>query len=320
MLMIAITTVTSAVLLHFTQYVDRSEQTFYTRPNVDDFNFAAVGDWGCNNNTRNTVNNIISKDPERVLGLGDYSYDLTADCWFDIIDPIKEKTRIVIGNHEHTIYEGSHGVNGSYYSPSLLNQYMSEFGLTKQFYSFNYHNVHFLALSTELPLGIGPEQYEFVENDLIASSSNSSIDWTIAYFHYPMYPASDRIADPKMFRELYHPLFDKYGVDLVLQGHDHNYQRSFPLQFDSSNPSFPNMTSIAKSDYVNPDGEIFVIIGTGGESLYEFLPSPLYVVQTQAFGFLNVDFVNKGLTMRASFHANDGTTKDSFVIVKRSDV
>ena len=41
-----------------------------------DFNFAAAGDWGCNVNTNNTVNNILNKNPELVLGLGDYSYIL----------------------------------------------------------------------------------------------------------------------------------------------------------------------------------------------------------------------------------------------------
>ncbi|HEY9406152.1 MAG TPA: hypothetical protein VIP53_01750, partial [Nitrososphaera sp.] len=45
-----------------------------------DFNIAAVGDWGCTSNTTNTVNNIVSRDPELVLGLGDYSYQNSADC------------------------------------------------------------------------------------------------------------------------------------------------------------------------------------------------------------------------------------------------
>jgi hypothetical protein len=50
-----------------------------------EFNFAAAGDWGCTDNTKDTVNNIIDKKPELVVGLGDYSYENTADCWFDIV-------------------------------------------------------------------------------------------------------------------------------------------------------------------------------------------------------------------------------------------
>jgi phosphodiesterase/alkaline phosphatase D-like protein len=47
---------------------------------LPDFNFAAAGDWGCNANTNNTVHGIIDKNPELVLGLGDYSYKDSADC------------------------------------------------------------------------------------------------------------------------------------------------------------------------------------------------------------------------------------------------
>ncbi|MGA9908921.1 MAG: hypothetical protein WBP84_01800, partial [Nitrososphaeraceae archaeon] len=50
-----------------------------------DFNFDAVGDWGCNSNTKNTVTNIQGKKPERVLALGDYSYTSTATCWLNTI-------------------------------------------------------------------------------------------------------------------------------------------------------------------------------------------------------------------------------------------
>ena len=41
---------------------------------LSDFNIAVAGDWGCNSNTDKTVNNIVGKSPEPVLGLGDYSY------------------------------------------------------------------------------------------------------------------------------------------------------------------------------------------------------------------------------------------------------
>ena len=40
---------------------------------IDDYNFVAAGDWGCTSNTDSTISNMISKNPERVLGLGDYS-------------------------------------------------------------------------------------------------------------------------------------------------------------------------------------------------------------------------------------------------------
>src|ERR671915_924190 len=100
------------------------------------YNVSAAGDWGCNDNTKKTVSNIISKNPELVLGLGDYSYESTSDCWLAIVDPLGEKMKISIGNHDDT-------------SSSLLDQYVSHFDLPREYYSFNYQNAHFVVLSTE---------------------------------------------------------------------------------------------------------------------------------------------------------------------------
>ena len=102
-------------------------QTNSTTQTLPDFNFAAAGDWGYNSNTNKTISSMQSKNPELVLGLGDYSYKNTAGCWLQMIDPIDEKTKIIIGNHESEPL-------------SLLNRYMSHFNLTKQYYSFDYQN------------------------------------------------------------------------------------------------------------------------------------------------------------------------------------
>src|SRR5213593_1872225 len=83
---------------------------------LPDFNFAAVGDWACGTTASNTVNNIVSKNTELTLGLGDYSYRKTADCWFKIISPIDSQTRINIGNHDFD-------------APGLIDQYMNHFNL-----------------------------------------------------------------------------------------------------------------------------------------------------------------------------------------------
>ena len=74
--------------------------TTTTTTSTEDFNFAAVGDWDCTPDTTNTVKNIMQHDPEIVLALGDLSYSKSAQCWFNIIEPIADKTKIVIGNHE----------------------------------------------------------------------------------------------------------------------------------------------------------------------------------------------------------------------------
>src|SRR5688500_15755353 len=80
------------------------------------FNFVAVGDWDCTGETEDTVENIIDQDPELVLALGDLSYNGKAKCWLDLIEPIAEKTKIIIGNHEDD-------------SSKLRKDYMNHFGL-----------------------------------------------------------------------------------------------------------------------------------------------------------------------------------------------
>jgi hypothetical protein len=82
---IIIITIFSFVLININNNFDIIyAQTTTTIPN---FNIAAVGDWGCNSNTDKTVNSIKAQSPELILGLGDYSYESSADCWLDTIEP-----------------------------------------------------------------------------------------------------------------------------------------------------------------------------------------------------------------------------------------
>ena len=55
---------------------------------LSDFNFDAVGDWGCNSNTQSTVNNIKGKNPERIFALDDYSHQPTDMCRLNAINSI----------------------------------------------------------------------------------------------------------------------------------------------------------------------------------------------------------------------------------------
>src|SRR5918998_555663 len=284
---------------------------------LSDFNFAAAGDWACESNAENTLNNIVNKNPELVLGLGDYSYDDTADCWLEIIAPLDEKMKIAIGNHDLE-------------TTSLLNQYMSHFNLTKQFYSFNYQNVHFTVISTELAYGDddeGNEQYEFVNADLASAAANPNIDWIVVYYHRTVYtsPYGESENDEEgsdgsnRLKETYHPLFERYDVDLVLQGHNHNYERSYAIKYNNANPSAPIITDTHTNNYSNPEGQIFVTVGTGGAESYNFLVRDPYMVdQYTGYGSLNIDVIDNGQRFKATFYSNDGDIRDQFSITKNN--
>ena len=289
---------------------------------VEDFNLVAVGDFSCNEDAKNTVKNIIKADPDLLLGLGDYSYEKSAKCWEDIVGGIDpQKMKISFGNHE-------------FEDKSLVKQYMEYTNLDKQYYSFDYKNIHFISMATETPYEQGSQQFDFVKHDLMKTNTNPSIDWIIVYYHQPMYTSKTNHEGLESFRDLYHSLFTKYGVDLVLQGHIHNYQRSYPLIYNSENPSNPIIEQSAILDngynneeynnsnnvYVEDQGTIFAIVGTGGQELHGLDDQAYFTAnQLEDHGFLELKTINSGKSLVGEFYSNDGSIiKDEFVIEKSS--
>jgi predicted MPP superfamily phosphohydrolase len=284
---------------------------------VEDFNFVAVGDFSCSEDAKNTVRNIIKADPEILLGLGDYSYEKSATCWEDIVGGIDpQKMKISFGNHE-------------FEDKSLVKQYMEYTNLDKQYYSFDYKNVHFISMATETPYDQGSEQFEFVNHDLMKTKTNPSIDWIIVYYHQPMYTSQTHHEGLEDLRDLYHGIFNEYGVDLVLQGHIHNYQRTYPLIYDRENPSNPIITQSAildnghneeKNVYVEAEGTIFAIVGIGGQELHRLDAQAYFTAsQLEDHGFLELKTTNDGKSLVGQFYSNDGSIiKDEFSIEKSS--
>jgi hypothetical protein len=274
-----------------------------------DFNIAAVGDWGCDSETEDTVDNIISKSPEMVLGLGDNGHEHNnVDCWFEIVEPIDDIMKTVIGNHE--IEDGN--------LDEILEHYDDDFQ-SKQYYSFRYSNTFVLVMSRETEYEEDSEQYEFVEESLEDASSDPSIDWIIVAVHRQMYGSpTDNVGHEELdLRDAYHPLFEKYGVDLVLYGHNHYYERNYPLAYDDSDDE-PIITTREETNYSNPDGQIFITIGTGGESIFEFTDRKPYVVSQfdEGFGFLDITITDGGKRLVGIFYENDGSIEDEFTVTK----
>ena len=271
------------------------------------FNIVAVGDWDCTSETEDTVDNIIKQDPEFVLALGDLSYNGKAKCWLKLIEPIAEKTKIVIGNHEVD-------------SSKLLKDYMNYFGLEKQYYSFNQKNVHFLALSTETDFDDESEQYAFAKQDLEKYSKDPFIDWIIVFYHRYIYGSGSGLEEEKDFRETYHPLFDKYKVDLALQGHLHVYERTYPITFNNDDEDEPIVQDNNPNLYKNPKGTIFLTVGTGGAHDMQLSSLKDFSVQGIAgkFGILNIQIESDQTPLIGQFIENGKKHKiaDEFKITK----
>jgi hypothetical protein len=120
---------------------------------------------------------------------------------------------------------------------------------------------------------------------------------------------SEHPADSNI-RDIYHPLFDKYNVDIVLTSDNHNYQRTFPLKYnsgDSSNPIIANNDQNNYDIYNNndDDGVIYLVTGTAGRSHYVFEGQAPYIVKQddKSFGFLNIDI--DGKILKGTFYANE---------------
>ena len=271
-------------------------------PNNPGFNFVAAGDWGCGNEAIQTFSMMRSMEPELYLGLGDYSYENSMDCWYDIVESAGKAFKISLGNHDT---EGK-----------LLQSYMDRFGIKSQYYSFDYLNAHFIALSTELSKQESTKQLLFTRNDLLKTKANQNTDWIFVFFHKPFYPDNP---DPDIInmRKEYHPLFEKFGVDLVIQGHLHNYQRSYPLLFNDDRPSRPVISNKEQYWYKDPQGPIFVIAGTGGESIQSLHKESFQASSYEGYGCINVEI--KGKSMSVEYYTDTNDTIDRFLITKMTD-
>ncbi|HEY7226965.1 MAG TPA: metallophosphoesterase [Nitrososphaeraceae archaeon] len=281
------------------------------------FNFVTAGDFGCGDEPNRTIDGMKKKNPELVIVLGDLSYNKSAACWLNSIIPLDNNGRVKIAFGEHDI------------DRKLIryNSYMNHFNLTKPYYSFNYQNVHFLALATAknsiIPYRNGSEQYNFVQEDLKNTRNNKSIDWIIVYTFRPLYSSVTEHYGDDVLPRTFHMLFDKYGVDVVLQAHNHNYQRTFPLRYNESSffPQYhPIITDKDMSEYKDPNGTLFLTVGTGGERLYNFTGTVPYIAnQFVSHGFINVDIASskKELTLLGTFYENTNLNKiDHFIITK----
>ena len=171
----------------------------------------------------------------------------------------------------------------------------------------------------------GSSQYNFVKNDLTSASQNSNIKWIIVYLHKEFYTSpntcsssscSNTGSTAKSLRSTYHAMFDKYGVDVVLQGHVHNYQRTYPVTYDGT--SSPTITSSSSTNYNDPKGEIFVIVGTGGVNFHALSGKASFVKtqQDKKFGALNIVVTNNGYKLLGQYYSNGGSKLDEFSITK----
>ena len=179
------------------------------------FSFVAFGDTRTDAAAHRTVvDRIVALSPEFVLHTGDFvangSIAAQWDTFFSVEQDLLRQAPLfgALGNHE---------VNST--------NYFDAFHLpgNERWYSFDYGNAHFIALQIDgyADYAPGSAQYAWLEDDLASTDRL----WKIVFFHIPPHSSGSHGGDSAV-RDALGPLFAQYGVDLVFNGHDHDYERS----------------------------------------------------------------------------------------------
>lgn len=174
-------------------------------------------------------------------------------------------------------------------------------------YSFSVGSVHVLQLDSEHDMTLGSAQYAFVAADL-ASLDRSLTPWVVVTFHRPMMsPEAQTFDVAEGIRAALEPLFVSGGVDLVLAGHVHAYERCC---------SMVNLTCTPRSN----GGITYVTVGSAGATVHNETMVPQASAWLEAWrvewGFGVVTAAN-ATHLRWDFHSNAlGTVVDSVWIVK----
>lgn len=260
------------------------------------FRFLAFGDSGNGSNTQRALaEQMFKTSPDLVIHTGDLIYpkgDAT-DYRRNFFEPYREMLRRVpfmpsLGNHD-VVTDGGRPfldvftlpMNGPPGLPPERN------------YWFDFGDARFVALDTnrkEEKYGVLTEadMQDKVAPWLRGVLKECDRRWKFVFFHHPPYTGSTHPAEAQAFvKQIFVPIFDEFGVDMVFCGHNHLYERTAPI----------------RGDRVVEDGKgtIYIVTGAGGASRYEEVkPPPPYmkVYNADVFSFTQVNIRPEALELR----------------------
>lgn len=254
----------------------------------DSWSFSVIGDFGVGSKSQAKVAaSLIATQPKFVLTTGDNVYERGEEHEYQRnFDPpqffgnIRKQFPVypVLGNHDVKV---------------SVDPYMQRFPEVegKRYYNFAKDGAAFFAVDSNQSIAPGSTQRKWLEEGLAQAQEG----WKIVYFHHPLLSGHEGRSRPEDMKTLA-PLFAKEGVDLLLVGHDHVYERSTPI-----------------NDY----GTVQVTVGNGGRIIYPYLkPQPAWSAYRELdFGHLNVEVRPDALVLRNI--RKDGKVTDTFVQPQR---
>lgn len=265
--------------------------TFTTAPaHKAPFTFTAFGDQGVSYHALANDSLILGQNPVFHLHAGDIAYGDPAgqgkpsDTGFDsrTWDQFLAQTESVAKSVPWMVSYGNHDME-AWYSPGGYGGQEARFTLPDNgpdkkslpgVYSFVYGNTAVVSLdpndvSYEIPANLGLSggtQTTWFEAQLRKYRAAHDIDFVIVFFHHCAYCTSTAHASEGGVRQEWVPLFEKYQVDLVINGHNHQYERTDVIKKNEVARKLP----IGGTAYPESEGVVYVTAGAAGRSLYAF--------------------------------------------------
>jgi 3',5'-cyclic AMP phosphodiesterase CpdA len=325
---------------------------------------AVFGDCGNGSVNQTNVKNqaltyLGANNPDAWILLGDNAYSEGTDVQFQSLffdmyknDILKNwKLYPAPGNHDYGNTQSNSGVrNNDYYKNFTLPTAAEAGGVAsgmEAYYSFNVGNTHFISLdsygkengNTTRLYDTSGAQVVWLKQDLTANTKR----WTVVYFHHPPFTMGSHNSDAEtellLIRQNFIRILERFGVDLVLCGHSHNYERSYLLKeyytnrasfnvathtADASSAKYDGSTNSCPYKYISGKlnhGTVYVVAGSAGQSggiqpsgLYPHPALPFEYTNDNIGGSLMLEFEDNRLD--AKMVGADGIIKDQFTIMK----
>jgi 3',5'-cyclic AMP phosphodiesterase CpdA len=282
---------------------------FHTAPaTTTPFRFLAFGDIGARTTAQfDVAARIDTLNADFALLTGDIIYDAGEAQNFtpQYFDVYRKTIRRIpfypsLGNHDEYTANGQAYLD-AFYLPS------NNPAGTERYYSFDYANAHFVALEV-IAEGVAPSapMLAWLDQDLATTDK----EWKFVYFHVPMYSNAGVHGGDAVIAAALEPIFQSRGVDVVLQGHNHFYTRTYPISGGGA------VDTDQEPDYVNPSAPIYIVTGGGGRSLYAvttpWLPYEAFSKSTYHATVVDVN----AHTLSLEAVESDGTVMDVMTITK----
>ncbi|MEO5803706.1 MAG: metallophosphoesterase family protein [Verrucomicrobiota bacterium] len=282
-----------------------------------------------------------SRHTDLWLMLGDNAYDYGSDseyqaAVFDIYPTLLRKSVLwsTLGNHEtgqSTNFNGVYPYFAMFSFPTnaAAGGYPSS---TEHYYSFDYGNIHFICLdSMTADRSTNGDMAIWLQNDLNSTMNN----WIIAFWHHPPYTKGSHDSDTEIelieMRQNFLPILEAGGVDLVLSGHSHSYERSYLLDqhYGTTNTLVNSMKlnsgsgrengtgAYFKNSGTQPhQGAVYAVVGSSGGISGGLLNHPAMYISLNNLGSMVLDVA--GNRLDAKFIRETGATNDFFTIIKNN--